>query len=189
MKTIKLLAVTMLLTIAAVTVKAQTTDITFGIKAGVSVSTLKTGLNAVTDKSGKVGFSAGIFARTGDNLYFQPEVNYTTFSNKYNFNASAYDAKFNMINVPLLVGYKLVAEKDMNFRISAGPDLYYDLKKTVAPAGFDYKKFSAGGAADVGVDFGNLTLDARYSLGLSKVNKDLGQKVNIFSAAIGFKFQ
>ncbi|HEY8929659.1 MAG TPA: porin family protein [Mucilaginibacter sp.] len=189
MKTIKLLAVTMLFTIAAVTVKAQSTDITFGVKAGVSISTLKTGLNAVTDKSGKIGFNAGIFARTGDNLYFQPEVNYATFSNKYNFNASAYDAKFSMINVPLLVGYKLVTEKDMNFRISAGPDLYYDLKKTAAPAGFGYKKFSAGGAADVGVDFGNLTLDARYSLGLSNVNKNLGQKANIFSAAIGFKFQ
>ena len=46
-----------------------------------------------------------------------------------------------------------------------------------------------GVAADVGVDLGSLTLDARYSLGLSKLNKDLGQKANIFSVAVGFKFQ
>jgi len=77
----------------------------------------------------------------------------------------------------------------MNFRISAGPDLYYNLKKPIAPTGYDYKKFSAGAAADAGVDIGNITLDARYSLGLSKVNKDLGQKANIFSFGVGFKFQ
>ena len=189
MKPIKLLATAILLTVGAVTVKAQTGDITVGVKAGVSISTLKTGLNAVTDKSGKVGFNAGVFARTGDDLYFQPEVNFATFSDKYSFNAKTYDAKFNMINVPLLVGYKLVKNKDMNFRVSAGPDLYYNLKKTIAPVGYDYKKFSAGAAANIGVDLGNLTLDARYSLGLSKVNKDLGQKANIFSVGVGFKFQ
>ena len=189
MKSIKLLATAILLTIGVVTVKAQTGDITLGVKAGVSISTLKTGLNAITDKSGKVGINAGIFARTGDDLYFQPEVNFASFSDKYSFNAKTYDAKFRMINVPLLVGYKLVKNKDMNFRISAGPDLYYNLKKPVAPTGYDYKKFSAGAAADAGVDIGNITLDARYSLGLSKVNKDLGQKANIFSFGVGFKFQ
>jgi hypothetical protein len=189
MKTIKLLATAILLTIGITTVKAQSDDITIGVKAGVSVSTLKTGLNAVSDKSGKVGFNAGIFARAGNDLYFQPEVNYATFSNKYSFNTKNYDAKFSMINVPLLVGYKIVNDKDMNLRISAGPDLYYDLKKPAAPTGLDYKRFSAGGAADVGIDLGNLILDARYSLGLSKLNKDLGQKANIFSMSVGFKFQ
>ena len=189
MRTIKLLTTAILLTIGITSVKAQSSDITIGVKAGVSVSTLKTGLNAVSDKSGKVGFNAGVFARAGNDLYFQPEVNYATFSNKYSFNAQKYDAKFSMINVPLLVGYKIINNKDMNLRISAGPDLYYDLKKPAAPAGFEYKRFSAGGAADVGVDLGSLTLDARYSLGLSKLNKDLGQKANIFSVAVGFKFQ
>nr|WP_067058697.1 porin family protein [Mucilaginibacter sp. L294] len=189
MKTIKLLTTAILFTIGITSVKAQSGDITIGVKAGISVSTLKTGLNAVSDKSGKVGFNAGIFARAGDALYFQPEVNYATFSNKYSFNANKYDAKFSTINVPLLVGYKIINDKDMNLRISAGPDLYYDLKKHVAPTGTEYKKFSAGGAADVGIDLGSLTLDARYSLGLSKLNKDLGQKANIFSLAVGFKFQ
>lgn len=189
MRTIKLLATAILLTIGITSVKAQSGDITIGVKAGMSIATLKTGLNAISDKSGKVGFNAGVFARAGNALYFQPEVNYATFSNQYSFNARDYDAKFSMINVPLLVGYKIINDKAMNLRISAGPDLYYNLKKPAVPAGFDYKRFSAGGAADVGIDLDNLTLDARYSLGLSKLNKDLGQKANIFSLSVGFKFQ
>jgi len=189
MKTIKLLVTALLITLGLQSVKAQTTDITLGAKLGASFSTLRTGLGAITDKSGKVGFNAGIFARAGDKLYFQPEVNYATFSNSYSFNAKSYDAQFRTINVPLLVGYKLVNQGDMNFRVAAGPDFYYDLKNPAAPTGLDYKKLSAGAVVDAGVDIGNLTFDARYSLGLSKVNKTLGQKANIFSLAIGFKFQ
>lgn len=178
----------MLLSITAA--KAQSTsEVNFGIKAGVNFSTLKTRLNAVNDKSGKIGFNAGVFARLGNNLFFQPELNYVTFSDKYRFNANAYEAKFRQLNVPLLVGYKFVNTSDFNFRLSAGPDLYYNLKKPVAPAGFDYNKFSAGGALNAGVDIGPLTLDARYSLGLKKVSSELGQKANIFSLTAGFKFQ
>jgi hypothetical protein len=172
------------------TAKAQSaSEVNFGVKAGVNFSTLKTGLNAVTDKSGKIGFNAGVFARVGNNVFFQPELNYVTFSDKYRFNANSYEAKFRQLNVPLLVGYKFVNTSDFNFRLSAGPDLYYNLKKPVAPAGFEYKKFSAGAALNAGVDIGPLTLDARYSLGLKKVNSELGQKANIFSFTAGFKFQ
>lgn len=185
-----LTAAAFVMLLAITTAKAQSTsEVNFGIKAGVNFSTLKTGLDAVSDKSGKIGFNAGIFARVGNNLFFQPELNYVTFSDKYRFNANSYEAKFRQLNVPLLVGYKFVNTSDFNFRLSAGPDLYYNLKKPVAPAGFEYKKFSAGGALNAGVDIGPLTLDARYSLGLKKVNSELGQKANIFSLTAGFKFQ
>jgi hypothetical protein len=189
MKTIKLLATAILFTLGVGSVKAQTSDIDFGIKAGVNFSTLKSGLNAITDKSGKIGFNAGVFARVGEALYFQPEINYVTFSDKYRFNSNSYDAKFRQLNVPLMVGYKIVNAADLNFRVSAGPDLYYNLKKPIAPEGFKYKNISAGGVVDAGVDIGSLTFDARYSLGLSKVNKELGQKANIFSLGVGYKFQ
>jgi hypothetical protein len=190
MKTIKLLATAILFTLGVSSASAQSSDdLTFGIKAGVNFSTLKTGLNAVSDKEGKIGFNAGLFARIGKELYFQPEVNYVTFSDKYRFNSNSYEAKFRQLNIPLMVGYKLVNTADLIFRVSAGPDLYYNLKKPVAPAGFKYKNVSAGGVINAGVDIGNLTFDARYSLGLSKVNKELGQKSNIFSLGVGFKFQ
>lgn len=191
MKAIRLFASATLFTLLGITsAKAQSTsEINFGIKAGVNFSTLKTGLNAVTDKSGKIGFNAGVFARAGKDLFFQPELNYVTFSDKYRFNSNSYEAKFRQLNVPLMVGYKLVNTSEFNFRVSAGPDLYYNLKKPIAPTGTEYKKFTAGGVLNAGVDIGALTFDARYSLGLSKFNSTLGQKSNIFSLSAGFKFQ
>ncbi len=190
MKSFKLLATASLIILGISSVKAQsTTEIDFGIKAGANFSTLKTGLDAVTDKSGKVGFNAGVFARIGKNFYFQPEINYVTFSDKYSFNATSYDAKFKQLNVPLMAGYKIVNTSALIFRVSAGPDFYYNLKDPVAPAGFKYKDLTAGAVLNAGVDIGSLTLDARYSMSLSKFNEGLGQKANIFSVGVGFKFQ
>src|SRR5438552_587932 len=96
MKAIKLFATAaILVTLGIGSAKAQSTsDLEFGIKAGVNFSTLKTGLSAINDKSGKIGFNAGIFARAGQTLYFQPELNYVTFSDKYRFNSNSYEAKF-----------------------------------------------------------------------------------------------
>ena len=191
MKTIKLFVTTILIIAGVGSVKAQSTDpgIDFGIKAGVSFSTLKTGLDAVTDKSGKIGYNAGVFARIGNTVYFQPELNYVSFSDKYNFNNTAYNEKFGQLNLPLMAGYKIVNTDALIFRVSAGPDLYYNIKKPVGPEDFKYSNFTAGGVVNTGIDIGSLTFDARYSLGLSKFNKDLGQKSNIFSLGVGFKFQ
>jgi hypothetical protein len=191
MKVIKSLAAGAFLILVSITsVQAQSSpEVNFGLKAGVNFSTLKTGLNAISDKSGKIGFNAGVFASVGNKVFFQPEVNYVTYSDKYRFNTDSYDVKFRQLNVPLMIGYKLVNTSDFLFRVSAGPDLYYNLKKPNAPQGFDYKKISAGAAFNAGVDLGPLTLDARYSLGLKKVNPSLGQKTNIFSLTAGFKIQ
>lgn len=190
MKSFKLFATAILIVLGVSSLKAQsTTDIDFGVKAGVSFSTLKTGLNAVTDKSGKIGLNAGVFARIGNSLYFQPEINYVSFSDKYRFNGTAYDAKFKQVNVPLMAGYKIMNTKDLILRVSAGPDFYYNLNNPAAPGGFKYKKLSTGSALNAGVDIGSLTVDARYSLGVSKINNGLGQKSNIFSLGVGFKFQ
>jgi hypothetical protein len=189
MKTIKLLIAAVLLTFGISSASAQSLpDVDFGLKAGINFSTVNTELNAITDKSGKIGLNAGVFTRFGKELYFQPEVNYVTFSDKYRFNDQPYEPKFRDINVPLMIGYKIINTPDLNFRVSIGPDLYYNLKDPIAPAGFKYKDFSTGGVLNAGVDIRHFVLDARYSLGLSKYNADRGQKSNIFSLGAGFKF-
>ena len=168
-------------------VKAQDTGLTFGLKAGLNYATLPTSLKEVTDKKGKVGYNLGAFARVGKTLYFQPELNYVTFKSAYNYASNAYKPKFNQLNLPLMVGYKLINTEALNLRISAGPDLSYTLNKAQGPTGFDYKKFNAGGVINAGVDIGSLTIDARYSRGLTKINKDLNEKTGIFNLSVGFK--
>jgi hypothetical protein len=158
-----------------------------GIKAGVNYANLPTSFKEVKDKQGKAGYNIGLFARIGDALYFQPELNYTAFKSEYTFAGNNYQPKFKQANIPLMVGYKLINTEALNLRISAGPDLSYTLNKAVGPAQFDYKKFTAGGVINAGVDIGSLTLDARYSRGFTKINKGLDEKTGIFNLSVGFK--
>lgn len=187
---IQLLGTAFLFLAVTGSVKAQSqTGLTFGVKAGINLATLANGLIDMSDKKGKVGINAGAFARVGNRVYFQPEINYVTFSNTYNFNSNTHEVKFKDLNVPLMVGYRIIDSENLILRISAGPDLYYNLKNQVSPVDSKYKRTSIGGILNTGVDLGNFTIDASNSIGFTKLNKDFGQKPNIFSLSVGYKFQ
>ena len=167
------------------TTYAQTLDL--GVKAGVNFGSLRTSLDAVSGASGKTGLHVGLFARTGNDFYFQPEVNFSTFGSEYVYDNQTYKPTFRQLNVPLMVGYKIVNNGDMNLRVSVGPDLNLNLKSPSAPAGTDYKRFGVGGVLNAGVDVGRVTFDARYSLGLTNIHERLEQKPGVFSVSVGFK--
>ncbi|PYF71520.1 porin family protein [Pedobacter nutrimenti] len=187
MKTIKLCLIAVLIGTGVFSAKAQTPDFNLGIKAGANYGTLPSSFNDLTDKGGKAGFNIGVFARVGKALYFQPELNFSTFGSKYTLNSKEYKPKFNQLNVPLMVGYKLINTSSLNFRVSAGPDFSYNLNTPDAPAGFDYKRVNLGGVINAGVDIGNITIDARYTRGFTKFNKALDEKTGIFNLSVGFK--
>ncbi len=189
MKSFKLFVTAIFIILGICSVKAQSTEIDFGIKAGANLSNLNTGVDAVTGKWGKVGFNAGIFGRIGKAFYLQPELNYISFNDKFSYRATSYEVTFNQVNIPLSVGYKIINTAALIFRVSVGPDFYYNLKDPISPDGSKYKYFTLGKLINIGVDLGNLTLDARYSLGYNQFNEGLNQKSNLFSLDIGIKFQ
>ncbi|QNF34796.1 PorT family protein [Adhaeribacter swui] len=187
MKKALFLSLLALLVLSLTTVKAQTSGFNVGIKAGVNYTKMPADLNEVSNESGKAGYTVGIFARMGDALFIQPEVNFTTVASKYAITSQSYHPKIKQVNVPVLVGYKLINSDALNFRVAVGPDFGYTLNKPDAPAGFDYKRVNVGGAINAGIDIGNITLDARYSRGFTNINKDLDAKANTYSLAVGFK--
>lgn len=158
-----------------------------GIRAGVNFGSLNSSSDAVTSASGKAGVQVGLFARTVGNFYFQPEVNFSTFGSRYSHDADAYEPSFRQLNVPLMVGYKLINNDQVNFRVSLGPDLYFNLNRPDTPTGTEYRRFSMGGVVNAGVDVGRITFDARYGLGLTAVHEELEQKQRVFGLSIGFK--
>lgn len=172
------------LMLTSVVAKAQNVD--FGIKAGVNYGTLPSSMAELKDESGKLGFNVGVFARMGSELYFQPEVNFSTYSAEYTLGTEKFEPKFRSLNVPLMMGYKIVNDKTLKLRVSLGPDFNYALKDPEGPANTEYKKFSAGGVLNAGVDLGMFTIDARYSRGLTKTNEGLDQKSGIFNLSLGF---
>lgn len=171
-------------------------QLNFGIKAGYNSSLGMNNLSSVTTGSYNLnsvnselanGFHAGVFARLGfKSLYFQPEFLYSMGKKDYTItfkDAANNNVSFNKLvnvstlDVPLLLGYKLLDLKIVNLRVFAGPKLRFN-----AGSSLSYSNLSTGGSvtqdqlvkdikaaqvgleAGVGVDVLMFTLDARYNL-------------------------
>ena len=207
-------------------VTASFAQFNFGIKAGYTSSLGVNNLGSVTSGAYNLnsvnsdlsnGFQAGVFARFGfKKLYFQPEFLYDM--GKKNYTMTIQDAQSNNIQfnkrvnistleVPLLLGYKLLDLKLVNLRTFAGPKLRFN-----AGSSLDYNNLSSGGSvtqdqlikdikaaqlgleAGVGIDFLMFTLDARYNVikdmyqtKLSSVTID-NLQANTFVISLGWKF-
>lgn len=166
-------------------VYSQTIDL--GVKLGANFGLLRSGSDLVSDASGKTGWHVGLFVRTGNDLYFQPEINLNTFASEYVYDAQTYQPAFRQLNMPLMVGYKLINNGDANLRMSLGPDLSLNLNTFAVSSGAEYRRLAVGGVANVGVDIGRITLDARCNIGLTTTHQELEQRSRLFSLAVGFK--
>jgi hypothetical protein len=218
----------LLVTALLLSVSITYAQFNFGIKAGYTSSIGTKNLSSVTSGDYNLnnvnselsnGFHAGVFARFGfSKMYFQPEFLYTmgkktdqiSFLETAN---SSVETTFNKnvtvstLDVPLLLGYKLVDLKLMNLRVFAGPKLRFN-----AGSSLDYNVITAGGSvtadqlksdikaaqlgleAGVGVDVLMFTLDARYNLigdmYHTKLNDLTIDKIpaNTFVISLGWKF-
>ncbi|NDP20155.1 MAG: PorT family protein [Paludibacter sp.] len=173
--------------------KAQ---LNFGIKAGYNSSLSLSNASSLTNggydlKSVQAeiwnNFHAGFFARVGfgNMIYFQPELLYSI--QKRNYQVSFEDAvagnitldKFaniSTVDVPLLVGVKLLDLKVANVRAFAGPKLRFNNGSSlefdkVSGGNFnmstikkDIKDAQLGLEIGAGIDVLMLALDVRYNL-------------------------
>jgi len=166
---------------------AATFDI--GVKLGYNTTKLTSDMSAFSADS-KGGYNFGAFGRFGGSkFYFQPELLYVVKNGGFTI-GSAYDAlKMKTIQVPLLLGYKIIDLKVASIRAFTGPavsfgsgyesdkNLSYNLKNS----GWDYQ-------LGAGVDFLMFTVDLRYEWGLSEKFETTSSKGNTFSVSFGFKF-
>lgn len=216
-----------LVTAALLTAALTFAQLNFGFKAGYnsslslsSIEDVKSGnytLTNVKDEMGN-GFHAGAFARIGfEKLYIQPELLYAMSKNDYSItlqDAMNKDVTFDKfvtvstVEIPILIGYKILDLKTVNLRAFAGPKIRLN-----AGSSLDYKNFSAESGsnitiedlkndfkesqiafeAGVGVDVLMFTLDARMSLTnnmaqtkMKDVNID-GISANKFIISLGWK--
>ena len=190
----KLLLSVALLMAVCISAKAQ---FNLGIKGGVNFS------NIDADNfhnSNITGYQAGLFARIGGGLYLQPEAYISSSGGDVDAtqNNTFYTGhvKFTNLDVPVLLGLRF-GPKNLNLRVMAGPVYNYILNKDESfSANFTsafndfghYNNSTLGYQAGAGVDLGNLTLDARYQGGLSKLNSDFGQTQKLWAISVGFKF-
>jgi len=163
-------------------------DVEFGIKAGALYSMPSYGNSDVKDKESKIGAQAGIFLRTGNQVYFQPEVTLSMFKANYSVANGSYDPTFYQLNLPLQVGYKILQDDDWTLRASLGPQINYSLNNNKAVGNDDFKDFDFDALVNVGVDIKKFTIDLRYNHGFTKTSKELDAKNRILGLSIGYKF-
>ena len=161
----------------------------FGLKLGYNSSKISTDLNYNEDNVNN--FLAGAFIRVNlSKIYIQPEAYFCTKGG--DLGLGSVDLK--TIDVPVLLGYKIIDQKIFNFRILTGPVFSFKLDGDVDSGlsnDFNSDKLKNNCLAwqfGAGVDVLFLTFDARWEKGLSSVASDSGDaKNNMFIMSVGIK--
>lgn len=177
----------------------QAQNFAFGPRVGISQTKLSLKNGNFIPGDSDVGYHVGIFARFGGaGIYVQPEVLYTQTSGTFTFNGptpggNKFQAEFNRLDIPVMVGLKLFKF----LRIQAGPiasiDIDSKLKDSISTIEeVDFKKATLGYQAGLGVDIGNLYLDAKYEGGLGSITDNVGdfqtdQRLSQWVFSLGFK--
>ncbi len=182
----------LLVAFVLVGLSAAHAQFTVGGKLGFNYSSFPTTARAVQSKAGAAGFDIGAFARIGNKTYFEPELLYSNTGGKFTINKVTYKPSFNQLDIPLMVGFKLLKLPLLNVHVSLGPDLIYNFNKnagySITAQDVKLKKAVVGGVLNAGVDVGNIVIDARYNLGFTKIDNGVGATLGVFNLSVGFKF-
>lgn len=170
-----------------------------GIKAGPNFAKVDVNDPDATWK-GRTGFHGGAFALIKlTKIGIQPELLFSQQGSKVKFNSQDYDANFSYVNIPVILklytvaGINLQAGPQFGFLTTAESD--YNPLTNQPQNGADlkgaYKKSDLSLALGAGWDlpFG-ITIDARYNLGLSKIEDDPSieaTKNQVFQISVGYK--
>ncbi len=186
-----------------------------GIKGAVSSSKLTTNISDVVEAA-KTGYQLGAFVRIGEKFHLQPEVYFSAKPGKVEFTIPdlndptkkiniSEDIQFSTVDIPLLVGLRLLKIPLGNIRIQAGPVASFvtNTKMTVSKDGVElpdddypesFKDFNWAAQFGAGVDILFLTIDLRYELGLTNLyekpenaSDDFSYKNNVFFLSVGWK--
>lgn len=171
----------------------QTLAFHIGIKGGANFTKTSTESSSLEGKYG-FGYQGGIMTRMDiGSLYVQGEA-------LFNKRKTSYEAKdgtsskltWNAIDIPVVMGYKVIKKDDFNVRVFAGGVYSYAFKNNLSTSqalreGFKkFDKSNIGLTGGIGVDYKNFTVDVRYETGLSNISKDFKSKPHSFSLGIGY---
>ncbi len=184
-------------------------QINFGPKIGYNSTKLSLDRNDI-ESDLRNNFQFGAFLRIGKKIYVQPEINWVSQGSIYKSSdlnpitignstiVFEQEVKMRTIQVPVLVGIKVIDFKTFNFRVMAGPTASFVTKTevenkidggTIAITDEDVEDTVWSFQVGAGIDFLKTTLDIRYNFGINNVisNVDiLGENFEFSSKTSGF---
>jgi len=194
----KKLSILLILAVFALSGKSQGA-FDFGLKAGINTSKISTNMADYTPKT-ITSYQFGAFARINlGRFYIQPEA----YSNSKKGEVVSVDNvglstinSFNLktIDVPALLGFKIINQKSLNLRVLAGPVFSFLTDKSAKGqlTEDNLKNSFFGWQYGVGLDFLFLSLDIRkeqFSSNIYDTPKfDFDTKNGNFVLSLGVKF-
>ena len=170
----------------------QTPAFHIGVKGGANFT--KTSTESSLEGKYGFGYQAGVMTRMDiGKLYAQGEALFnkkkTSFESQ---DGSSSKLSWNAIDIPVVVGYKLIKADDFNVRIFAGGVYSYAFNDKVSTSQAlqegvkKFDKSNIGVTGGVGLDYKNFTVDLRYETGLTSISKEFKSKPHSFSLGIGY---
>ncbi|MBO6607243.1 outer membrane beta-barrel protein [Psychroserpens sp.] len=160
----KLVVSTLFITLFCLNLNAQKGS-SFGIKAGLNYNANGDYFESISenaqDPDRNIGYHIGVFGKIGNDLYFRPELVYT--STKSDYNSDDFDMK--KLDLPLLVGAKIIGPVS----VFGGPSFQYILDTEFDGINIDNVEndFSVGLNFGIGLNLNKIGIDLRYERGFS----------------------
>ena len=137
----------------------------FGFKAGLNYNANGNYFESVSNNAEhpdrNIGFHFGVFGKFGQQIYFKPEVVYTSTKSDYTSNSF----KMQKVDVPLLVGLKVLGP----ISVFGGPSFQYILDSEFDNISINEidNDLSVGLNFGIGLNLNKIGIDVRYERGFS----------------------
>ncbi|MDM8161728.1 porin family protein [Labilibaculum sp. K2S] len=167
--------------------------VNFGLHAGLVSTKADTDMSGIKEKADN-GMMLGAFLRINLNKwYVQPELNYVSRKSQLEISGDSYDIKTKSLDIPILLGYKIIKLPAFKLRAFAGPVASFKIddsfSKTFKEEYGDpsFKNAVWNAKVGAGVDVWKLTLDVDYEFGLTDVSSEFLKKNKMVNVTLGFK--
>lgn len=152
----------------------------FGIKGGLNYNANGDYFESIGENAQQpdrnIGFHLGVFGKFGKQLFFRPELVYTSTKSDYDSD----DFTMKKIDAPLLIGLKVIGP----LNVFGGPSLQYILDTEFDGISVNNieNEFSVGLNFGIGIDLNKIGIDLRYERGFSEneavfIGNNLGDDV------------
>ncbi len=171
-----------------------------GLKAGPNFAKIDTESSIGENYKSRAGFHGGAFALLkAGKIGIQPEILFSQQGSKVTINSQEFDANFNYFNIPIILklytigGINIQAGPQFGFVSSAEGPALDELNNVQTTQDIKNKMKSSDFSVALGLGWDlpfGLSIDGRYNLGLSDVNKNLGAsaiKNQVWQFSLGYK--
>jgi opacity protein-like surface antigen len=201
---------TAILVLCLASVAFSQTPMSIGVQGGLNFSNASFDPSMTPSPSTRTSYGIGALWEVGVNemFFIQPELTYLTGGAKFDYTGGTSTLKYDALSIPVLVKAKFDAGQIKPY-IFAGPELGLTMKSEVenvptSGASTTVDRKDSTESLNISIDFGAgaeynldaktaLFLDARYSLGMTNLNKETATgaekiKSTGFQIFVGVKF-